>query len=247
MDNKEFRSQMHRICSDVKPIYTETATWNASSQKWDANLSSILTKLIQDTGRFTESYASDLFITWDTIEHLLDTHPELMDEKHRFQIFGIRKCGVDGNSYVASRLADEHTRIAVTNDYYRRIYAVEWYPQGKDALCIMLKDVQNSMYQFGRKPTAFEYRLPDGSWHTAVMDMETKYGEPMAHITMPDGSEAILTHKSHDICHAEWTIEHKTETVTSNCYGNAKKALQEFINQYWTHDNENGDEHDKPQ
>lgn len=39
----------------------------AQGRDFDINYSSILTKLIQECGRLCEFYASDLFITWNSI------------------------------------------------------------------------------------------------------------------------------------------------------------------------------------
>lgn len=74
----------------------------------DVNASSILTKLIQDAGRFAESYASDLFILW---ESFMDTLKKLdkeicLTETAFVTSFGIRRFGVDGNYYLMQRLAE---------------------------------------------------------------------------------------------------------------------------------------------
>ena len=77
----------------------------ATGQVGNINISSIITKLIQETGRFTENYASDL----------------LYDIDH-----GIRENGVDGNSFLMNRLKDSLGYYGYP-DYarnYRKIYAV---------------------------------------------------------------------------------------------------------------------------
>lgn len=43
---------------------TATGAFDRNSHKWEINTSSILTKLIQEAGRWCEYYASDLFIQW---------------------------------------------------------------------------------------------------------------------------------------------------------------------------------------
>lgn len=62
------------------------------------NYSSILTKLIQECGRLCESYASDLFITWNEIVRKLE---EKTMETSAY-LFGIREMGVDHNEFVLS-------------------------------------------------------------------------------------------------------------------------------------------------
>lgn len=60
--------------------------------KWKINYSSILTKLIQEAGRWCEHYASDLFIIWKyNIDKKLDDGA-MMTEQF---VFGFREDGVD--------------------------------------------------------------------------------------------------------------------------------------------------------
>lgn len=60
--------------------------------KWKINYSSILTKLIQEAGRWCEYYASDLFITWKyNIDKKLDDGTMSTEQF----VFGFREDGVD--------------------------------------------------------------------------------------------------------------------------------------------------------
>ena len=75
------------------------------SGHYEINYSSILTRLIQDAGRFCEYYASDLFIDWGSVEAFIN---EWVDgDVEKTFLFGFRKSGVDGNSYVLSRYNNE--------------------------------------------------------------------------------------------------------------------------------------------
>ena len=100
----------------------------------DVNASSILTKLIQDAGRFAESYASDLFILW---ESFMDTLKKL-DKEEIFMgtvfatSFGIRRFGVDGNYYLMQRLAETVNgpgsyvgSYVYAEQVYRKIFLLE--------------------------------------------------------------------------------------------------------------------------
>ncbi len=86
----------------------------------DGNYSSILTKLIQDTGRFCLHYASDLFVLWDTAITFLGQvcvwggAPEEIGFA-----FGIREDGVDDAGTVACNLAKS------PRYYYRAVYVLE--------------------------------------------------------------------------------------------------------------------------
>lgn len=82
---------------------------------WDINYSDILSKLIQETGRLCDHYASDLFISWNEIEEGLK-NPDWHGGKF---LFGLRDSGVDHNSFVLSRYNQEQ-RYARYN--YRKMY-----------------------------------------------------------------------------------------------------------------------------
>lgn len=85
------------------------------SDKIDINYSNILTKLIQLAGRYCESYASDLFIDWSTIDRMI-----LDGTIHSYShLFGFREMGVDHNSFVFSR-ANESYR------YFEYAYRAIW-------------------------------------------------------------------------------------------------------------------------
>ena len=62
---------MYEIEKDfsTKKYYAEII--EAQGRDFDINYSSILTKLIQECGRLCEAWASDLFITWNSIEQKL--------------------------------------------------------------------------------------------------------------------------------------------------------------------------------
>ena len=85
------------------------------SDKIDINYSNILTKLIQLAGRYCESYASDLFIDWSSIDESLQ-NASIESGSH---LFGFRETGVDHNSFIFSR-ANESYR------YYEYAYRAIW-------------------------------------------------------------------------------------------------------------------------
>lgn len=73
-----------------------------SKSQWSVNTSSILTKLIQEAGRYCEAYASDLFIDWQTVEEMLSGEREF-----NTMFFGFRENGVDGESFINSRMQND--------------------------------------------------------------------------------------------------------------------------------------------
>lgn len=90
--------------------------WSDLRHKWDVNYSSILTELIHQAGRWCEYYASDLFISWETVMQYL-YNPEIENKSF---LFGFRACGVDHDSFIFSRFSDdEYTEV------YRSIYRLD--------------------------------------------------------------------------------------------------------------------------
>ena len=86
----------------MREVYTSAYGWWSHSwnPRFDVNYSSILTKLIQEAGRWCESYASDLFIDWTSlVEKWADR-----DYEGGSYLFGFRQNGVDHLEYVLSRL-----------------------------------------------------------------------------------------------------------------------------------------------
>jgi len=71
------------------------------------NMSSIATRLIQDVGRFCERFASDFVISWDIVREHLEPRP--IDNPYRaVVVFGIRRSGVDHNTFFMSRLRNDN-------------------------------------------------------------------------------------------------------------------------------------------
>jgi hypothetical protein len=81
---------------------------------WDINTSSILTKLIQETGRLVEHYASDLFVDWGIFERELKDGT--VEDGDRF-VFALRDMGVDHAPYYELRKDDRN--------YYRAVWFLD--------------------------------------------------------------------------------------------------------------------------
>lgn len=86
---------------------------------WEINTSSILTKLIQEAGRWCESYASDLFIRWGTIQKGLET-ATVEPGKH---VFAFRESGVDGNREYKNY--PDACGSYSSCDYYRAVWILD--------------------------------------------------------------------------------------------------------------------------
>ena len=83
----------HETITAEGTVCTE-AVFGRNHSLWEINTSSILTKLIQEAGRWCENFASDLFIRWREIQKGLETATV---EPGRY-VFAFRENGVDGSA-----------------------------------------------------------------------------------------------------------------------------------------------------
>lgn len=70
----------------------EIGYFNPSKGNWEINYSSILTRLIQEAGRWCEHYASDLFIMW---KYGIDEKLDNGSINTANLVFGFRDDGID--------------------------------------------------------------------------------------------------------------------------------------------------------
>lgn len=103
------------------------------------NLSSIQTALIQITGRFCEHYASDLMCTFWNLDPFLNGANRNKSDRWTIGV-GIRESGVDGNTYIMSRLK---RTVSGPFDYvntkqdYRKILAIDIRDELQDDGCVI--------------------------------------------------------------------------------------------------------------
>lgn len=104
------------MIEELRNVIRGTITEIGSLQygKWEINYSSILTKLIQEAGRWCEQYASDLFILWNCNLEVPLTNGII---ETKTLVFAFRESGVDGNSWYENH-KDE-------SSYYRAIWFLD--------------------------------------------------------------------------------------------------------------------------
>ena len=136
------------------------APWskNGNSENVSINTSGILTELIQNAGRFCQSYASDLFIDWESIQGYLNklVYNNNNNTSELF-IMGIRKNGIDGIRFTYSRAADFHKNDTSMYDYYSKIYALRIDVDNNDVK-ITLKDITTHILWCDDLPQIMEFR-----------------------------------------------------------------------------------------
>lgn len=138
----------YKLCNKVNNF----SLGDISSVSDCINLSSIASKLINEAGRWCDRYASDFIIDWDHVRRSIayalsdDNNDSLKSNGFRETVlFGIRDSGIDHNSFVYSKMSDQHT---VINDYYSRVYAVDIkivYGDNHYCLTIDLKDIKSKV------------------------------------------------------------------------------------------------------
>lgn len=84
----------------------ETGEWGNNpfhkGKCWNINYSSILTFLIKKAGTICKYYASDLFISWSSLEEKMKEQG--IDYIGGKYLFGFREGGVDHDSFILSKL-----------------------------------------------------------------------------------------------------------------------------------------------
>lgn len=93
----------------------------------EINITSVLSKIIQAVGRFTEHWNSDALYTLDNVRTLCENDFDLEGTVDEIFVFGIRKSGVDHNAFVMSQLFQSQRGVgtyAYVEPYYRKLLAV---------------------------------------------------------------------------------------------------------------------------
>ena len=87
-------------------------------EKWELNYSDILTRLIQDAGRYCDNYASDLFVIWKYCveEKLLSANLESFTV-----IFGFYETGVEHECSYEPDRSPVTKQIKENRYYYRKV------------------------------------------------------------------------------------------------------------------------------
>ena len=102
------------------PLLSEEGRKVPYSCNYDINYSSILTRLIQEAGRFCESFASDLFIEWHNVKAWIESAGFCDSEVF---LFGFRQYGVDDAGYILSRY--NGGGYAYPEEEYRSLWRLE--------------------------------------------------------------------------------------------------------------------------
>lgn len=106
---------------------TEGTVMTETGSPENVNMSDIFTRIIQDTGRFAERYASDALYAIKAVDGLCKSAWTSREPVDEIFVFGIRASGVDGNAYFMSRLFDTRSPFVEyvhPEQVYRRVLAL---------------------------------------------------------------------------------------------------------------------------
>ena len=132
---------MYTIEKDFSTKTYYSKVIEAEGRDFDINYSSILTKLIQECGRLCESYASDLFITWNRIVRELEGRTM----ETSAYLFGIREMGVDHTEFILSRY---NNNGCYEMHKYRKIYRLDIIVEG-DSIKMKLYEIERPYTERG--------------------------------------------------------------------------------------------------
>lgn len=119
--------ELYKISGKASPL---------TPYKFDMNLSKLATKLIQDTGRFCENYASDLLLTWTNIERAISIYET---PKSIFCV-GIKSDGIDENAAILNAIKSPKARYK-----YRKLYAIV-IDHNELTATVTMRDISSSLF-----------------------------------------------------------------------------------------------------
>lgn len=127
-----------------------------------ANISSIVSLLVQEAGRYAERFASDVVISINSMNEALE---DAFGCDGRLFVFGIRRDGVDHLEFVASKMKSSYGNSGYFEEYYRKIYAVRTSIRGDEGmrkLYIEMKEIRLALGQALWKLKAQEMKARSG-------------------------------------------------------------------------------------
>lgn len=117
---KEKKLDFLHECYKVKrEIFSVEGQIDTESKKCNANISDIVTFLIQEVGKNVQKYASDVIYDINALAEAL----EKCEENKEFW-FGLREMGVDNVTFINTRTSSPEVYGAIRSTYFA-IYVVE--------------------------------------------------------------------------------------------------------------------------
>lgn len=106
--------EIKRLKDIIRGTITVDGEYNPYEHRWDINHGEIITRLIQDTGRYCQSHACSLFFTLHEIEQKLEQGKPNWKQSY---IFAIHDRGVDDKEEYEERKQNVH--------FYRKVWQLD--------------------------------------------------------------------------------------------------------------------------
>jgi len=133
----------------------------------EINYTSIITKLIQEAGKYCSSYASDLVIDLNSLEEKMRDFSIETDS----MLFGFRDLGVDSDSNIINSSCYTNRLDNSINYTYRSIWRLDLY----------VSEYDEELRTKNIKMTLYEVRLLDDKIH-----IDTPFGKIYAEVVYPE-------------------------------------------------------------
>lgn len=106
---------IQELFEKLRPSTTENVQGQVLADGLSINISDIFTRLIKDAAR-CNSYSSDVYYHLQKIEEMVRNYRDFAEAEPIF--IGFRRHGVDGNSFILSRIGDKPYNV------YREYFAL---------------------------------------------------------------------------------------------------------------------------
>ena len=142
------------LFSDTGEVYDHTDNF---SNPVNINISDITTFLIQNVGRYCDRYASDLFISHESLINTINNlNP---DRKTEYLWLGLRESGVDGIAYIIANIKDHSPEYIA--EYYRKVFCIKISSIFMGRFTVELADMSNDIYSIACKVKETNFTLED--------------------------------------------------------------------------------------
>lgn len=177
------------------------------------NITSITTRIIQEAGRYVNSWASDALYGLDHIRELCENEYPLQEDIDEIFVFGLRRNGVDHGNYVMHEMSKDlnpFNPYLRAQPYYRKVLAVRvtisanrnenGVPLSKPRVTCELKDLTDAFLRLNDADKG-----PDGK----VMMAPFEGGNPVPVDPYPKKAEPKVTAASEEKTGGEKPNEEK--------------------------------------
>mgnify|MGYP004674058749 CR=1 FL=1 len=163
-------SKENVLFSNTGEVYDHTDNF---SNPVNINISDISTFLIQNVGRYCDRYASDLFISHESLMNTINNlNP---DRKTEYMWFGLRESGIDGIAYIIANIKDHSPEYV--SEYYRKVFCIRISSVFIGRFTVELADMSYEIYSIARKVKETDFTLQD--YDASIGNENNRYNDKL--------------------------------------------------------------------